>query len=287
MLMIVIAVLAIAALYLAKVVFLPLAFAILFAFLLAPLVSSLERFRLPRTLAVVLVIMGFAGILGCFGWLVGSQLIQMAGDLPRYQENIDRKLALISHPGDTAFTRAKAEVERLSNRVGQIGWGNDTHEVAPGNMVSLPQQQAMPVREVARPTGRLDQVGGILDPLVTAFLTIVFTFFVLLRREDLRNRLIGLTGRGHVNLTTLAMMDAAARISRYFQLQLAVNTTYGAIVLLALYLIGVPHFILFGALASLLRFIPYIGAPIAAALPTVMSLAAFSGWSHALLVMGM
>jgi len=280
------AVLAVAALYLAKVVFLPLAFAILFAFLLAPLVSSLERFRLPRTLAVVLVIMGFASILGCLGWLVGSQLIQMAGDLPRYQENIDRKLALVSHPGDTAFTRAKTEVERLSNRLEQIASGTDNRTEASGNMVSLPQQP-MPVREVARPTGRLDQVGGILDPLVTAFLTTVFTFFVLLRREDLRNRLIGLTGRGHLNVTTLAMMDAAARISRYFQLQLTVNTSYGAIVLLALYFIGVPHFILFGLLASLLRFIPYIGAPIAATLPTVMALVAFHGWTQGLLVIAL
>jgi predicted PurR-regulated permease PerM len=77
-------VLVVAALYLAKVVFLPLAFAILFAFLLAPLVSSLQRFRLPRVLAVVLVIAGLAATLGSVGWLAGSQLIELAGDLPKY-----------------------------------------------------------------------------------------------------------------------------------------------------------------------------------------------------------
>ena len=278
------AVVVIAALYLAKVVFLPLAFAVLFAFLLAPLVSSLERIRFPRTLAVVLVIAGFAASLGCVGWLAGSQLIQMAGDLPKYQANIDRKLALVHDHGSTSFSRAEAEVERLGNRVEQITSGSDTADGTPGRAAG-PQQQAVPVREVRSSTGRSFQAGGILDPVVTAFLTIVFTFFVLLRREDLRNRLIGLAGRGHVNVTTLAMMDANARISRYFQLQLAVNATYGAIIVLALYLIGIPHFVLFGALASILRFIPYIGAPTAGLLPTVLAFAVFQGWRQGLMVM--
>ena len=277
------AVLVIAALYLAKVVFLPLAFAILFAFLLAPLVSSLERIRLPRTLAVVLVIAGFAASLGGVGWLAGSQLVQMANDLPKYQANIDRKLASVHHGGNTSFSRAEAEVERLADRLEQITSGGDAPDGAPGRTDA--QRQAVPVREVKSPTGRLFQVGGILDPAITAFLTIVFTFFVLLRREDLRNRLIGLTGRGHVNVTTLALMDANARISRYFRMQLAVNSTYGSIIVLALYLIGVPHFALFGALASILRFVPYIGAPTAALLPTVLSFAVFQGWRQGLLVL--
>ncbi|HEX8711642.1 MAG TPA: AI-2E family transporter [Terracidiphilus sp.] len=278
------AVLAIAALYLAKVVFLPLAFAILFAFLLAPLVSSLERIRLPRALAVLLVIAGFAASLGCVGWVAGSQLLQMAADLPKYQANIDAKLALVHDHGNTPFDRAEAAVGRLVDRLEQIAPGSGTPEGARGQTGGA-QQQPVPVREVGSSTGRLYQVGGILDPVITVFLTAVFTFFVLLRREDLRNRVIGLTGRGHVNVTTLAMMDASARISRYFQLQLAVNATYGAIVVLALYLIGVPHFVLFGALASLLRFIPYIGAPTAALLPTVFAFAVFQGWRQGLLVM--
>ena len=278
------AVLAIAALYLAKVVFLPLAFAVLFAFLLAPLVSRLERIRLPRTLAVVLVIAGFAAFVGCIGWLAGSQLIQTVGDLPMYQANIDKKLALVHQHGDTAFSRAEAEVERLGNRFEQLASSTDESTGAPIPTGTAPQQP-VPVREVTPSGHRLFQVGGILDPLITAFLTTVFTFFVLLRREDLRNRLIGLTGRGHVNVTTLAMMDASARISRYFQLQLAVNGTYGAIVVLALYLIGVPHFVLFGALASTLRFIPYIGAPIAGILPSILAFAVFQGWRQGLLVM--
>jgi predicted PurR-regulated permease PerM/methylmalonyl-CoA mutase cobalamin-binding subunit len=278
------AVLVVAALFLAKVVFLPLAFAILFGFLLAPLVGSLERIRLPRTLAVLLVIAGFGTVLGWVGWLAGSQLVQTAGDLPKYQANIDAKFALAHLHGNTAFDRAEAEVERLGNRLEQIVSGDHTSEGSPEHTAG-PHQQPVPVREVGSSTDRLYQVGGILGPVVTAFLTTVFTFFVLLRREDLRDRLIGLTGRGHVNVATLAMMDAGARISRYFQLQLAVNATYGTIVVLALYLIGVPHFVLFGALASILRFIPYIGAPIAAILPTVLAFAVFPGWRQGLLVL--
>lgn len=279
------AVIAVAALYLAKVVFLPLAFAILFAFLLAPLINWLERFRLPRTLAAAIVIAAFASILGCIAWVIGSQLIQMAGDLPNYQANIDRKLSLVHQQNNTAFSRAETAVQRLGNRVEQATPAVDANDAASAPNPAAPQQEPIRVQDVSRARGRLDHFGGILDPLVTFFLTIVFTFFVLLRREDLRNRLIGLAGRGHVNVTTLAMMDAADRISRYFRLQLAVNATYGAIVILALYLIGVPHFVLFGALASILRFIPYIGAPIAGILPTILSLAVFPGWSHGLLVL--
>jgi predicted PurR-regulated permease PerM len=276
-------VLVVAALYLAKVVFLPLAFAILFAFLLAPLVSSLQRFRLPRVLAVVLVIAGLAATLGSVGWLAGSQLIELAGDLPKYQANIDAKLARVHDQGNTAFNRAEAEVEHLGNGLEPTGSKTDTPNGAPGTATG--PQQPVPVREVPSSNRRLYQVGGILDPVITAFLTIVFTFFVLLHREDLRDRLIGLTGRGHVNVTTLAMMDAGARISRYFRLQLAVNATYGAIVVLALHLIGIPHFVLFGALASILRFIPYVGAPIAAFLPAIFAFAVFQGWRQGLLVL--
>lgn len=278
------AVLAVAALYLAKIVFLPLAFAILFAFLLAPLVSSLQRIRLPRVLAVVLVVAGSVAILGSIGWLAGSQVIQMAGDLPKYQANIDAKLALVHDHGNTAFSRAETEVEHLGNRLEQIGSKTEAPNGAPGSATGS-QQPPVPVREVPSSNRRLYQVGGILDPAITALLTIVFTFFVLLHREDLRDRLIGLTGRGHVNVTTLAMMDAGARISRYFRLQLAVNATYGAIVVLALYLIGVPHFALFGALASILRFIPYLGAPVAAFLPAIFAFAVFQQWRQGLLVL--
>jgi hypothetical protein len=142
------------------------------------------------------------------------------------------------------------------------------------------------VREVSRAPARLDQLGGILEPITTALLSVVFTFFVLLQREDLRNRVIHLTGERNVSSITQAMRDASARISRYFSLQLLVNSIYGAVITGVLYVLGLPHALLFGTLAAILRFVPYIGWMGAAALPTVLSLAVFHGWQKSLIVLG-
>ena len=284
---VIVAVLTIAILFLAKVLFLPLAFSILFAFLLAPLVNWLERLRLPRSLAAIAVILGFGALLGTAGWMLFTQLVAVTNDLPIYRDNITQKMQAIHSPSDSAFSRARLEVERLSD---ELGLANSSPILPPAHpqpdhqpLGSSPQRPVQ-VREVARPTGRLDQLGGILEPLTTAFLCVVFTFFVLLQREDLRNRVIHLSGERNLSVMTQAMKDASARISRYFSLQLMVNLTYGSLVCTALYFIGLPHAFLFGFMAGLLRFVPYLGAPIAALLPTLLSLAVFHGWTHSLLI---
>ncbi len=280
---VVVSVVVIAILYLAKVLFLPLAFAILFAFLLAPLVSGLERLHLPRALGAILVIAGFATLLGAAAWMLFTQLVGVTNDLPSYRENITQKLEAIHSPSNSAFARAQREVERLSEELGLANSSMVIH-TKPGS--NEPPEQPVPVREVARPTGRLDQLGGILEPLTTAFLCVVFTFFMLLQREDLRNRLIHLSGDHNLTIMTHAMKDAGNRISRYFLLQLLVNLTYGTLVFAALYSIGLPHAALFGSMAGLLRFFPYVWAPIAALLPTLLSLAVFHGWMHSALIVG-
>ncbi|MGB6303788.1 MAG: AI-2E family transporter, partial [Acidobacteriaceae bacterium] len=140
------------------------------------------------------------------------------------------------------------------------------------------------VQEVGK-SDRLDTIGGVLGSMVSVFLVVVFTFFMLLQREDLRNRLIRLTGRGHLNLMTQAMDEAGHRVSRYLALQLLVNTCYGTLVFVALYFLALPHALLWGALAGILRFIPYVGAPTAALLPTVFSIAVYTGWTPTLLIM--
>lgn len=284
-----IAVVVIAVLYLAKVLFLPLAFAILFAFLLAPLVSGLERLRLPRPLAAIIVILGFAALLGTAAWMLFTQLVAVTNDLPAYRDNITQKLEAIHSPSNSAFSRAQRVVERLSEELGLANSSAVLHQppAKQGNKpLGATPDRPVQVREVARPTGRLDQLGGILEPLTTSFLCVVFTFFVLLQREDLRNRVIHLSGDRNLSVMTQAMKDASARISRYFSLQLLVNLTYGLIVFAALYFIGLPHAALFGALAGLLRFVPYLGAPFAALLPTFLSLAVFHGWEHSVMIVG-
>lgn len=286
--LITIVVLAVAVLYLAKVLLLPLGFAILFAFLLAPVVAALERLRLPRPVAALVVILSFSAILLVSAWTIFTQLIAIANDLPTYGDNIAQKMRTLHSPSNSAYSRAQREIETISN---ELGIANST-----GAIPTPSESQAKPlgaspdhpvqVREVGRPTGRLDQLGGIIEPLTTALLAVVFTFFVLLQREDLRNRLIHLSGDRNLSLMTQAMGEASRRISRYFLLQVAVNVVYGGLVCVALYFIGLPHWFLFGALAFLCRFVPYVGAPIAALTPTVLSLAVFSGWRHSAEIFG-
>lgn len=285
-----VAVLAVAVLYLAKVLLLPLGIAILFAFLLAPLVAFLERLRFPRPIAVLLVILAFASLLFVTTWSLFTQLVAIANDLPTYRDNIEQKMQALHGPSDSAFGRAETEIQAL---IDELGIANSTATAAVHSPDQVKQEpigstpeHPLHVREVAHPNGRLDQLGGIIEPLATTLLAVVFTFFVLLQREDLRNRLIRLSGERNLSLMTQAMGDASRRISRYFQLQVAVNLTFGSFVCLALSLIGLPHAILFGALAALCRFIPYIGVPVVAMMPTLLSLAFFPGWRHTALTVG-
>jgi predicted PurR-regulated permease PerM len=286
--LIAVAVLAIAVLYLAKVLLLPLGFAILFAFLLAPVVALLERLRLPRAIAALLVIFAFAALLLVATWTLFTQLVAIANDLPTYGGNIAQKMQALHSPSNSAYSRAQRELQDISE---ELGIANSTGALPPpgqrdANPIGTTPDHPMQVREVGRPTGRLDQLGGIVEPLTTALLAVVFTFFVLLQREDLRNRLIRLSGDRNLSLMTQAMSDASRRISRYFLLQVAVNVVYGAIVCVALYLIGLPHAALFAALATLCRFVPYVGAPIAALTPTLLSIAVFHGWRHSAEIFG-
>ncbi len=279
----------IAALYLAKIVLLPLALAMLFTFLLAPVVTWLERIRIPRVLAILLVILAFGTAVGMVGWTVAGQLIEVTNHLPDYRENIANKIAVFHKTRDTRLTRAQHEVQHLGEQLGIAqpeGNAADAHRRYERELGTSPQHP-LNVREVGKSPSPLDSLPGIFHPMAALLLVIVFTFFMLLQREDLRNRLIRLTGRGHLNLMTQAMDEAGNRVSRYFQLQLLVNICYGSIIFTGLHFIGLPHAMLWGALAGLLRFIPYIGAPIAALLPTLLSMAVFNGWEHTLIIMAM
>lgn len=285
--LVIVGVVAIAVLYLAKVLFLPLGFAILFAFLLAPLVSTLQRIRLPRTVASAVVILGFFSLLCVGTWFLFTQIVSIANDLPTYRANINQKLAAIKSPSNSAFSRARQEIERLGNELGVANSLPLLLEPDGGNEnkpLGASPEHPVSVREVSGEASRLNALGGVVEPLVIGFLTIVFTFFVLLEREDLRNRLIRLSGDRNLPVVTEALDDASRRISRYFRMLLTVNVVYGTIIFVALWTLGLPHALLFGALAGLLRFIPYIGAPVATGLPTALSLAVFHGWEKALTI---
>jgi predicted PurR-regulated permease PerM len=286
LLAIALAVVVVSGLYLAKTVILPFALALLLSFMLAPLVSALERIRVPRILAVLVVLFAATAGLGAIGWTVFTQLVEVTADLPAYTLNIQKKALSFRQSKTASIARAQQELERLSEQLGDLTSeltkdseypGAESHASSPDRPVS--------VREVGGNHGRVDALGGVLGVVVSVLLVAVFTFFMLLKREDLRDRLIKLCGHDHLTLMTQAMDDTSRRVSRYLSLQLLMNTGYGITIFVALRLIGLPHAVLWGTVAGLLRFIPYIGAPIAALLPIVLSIAVFDGWTETLLIM--
>lgn len=276
---------AIAVLYLAKTVVVPLALAILFSFLLSPLVTLLERIRLPRVLAVIVVILAAGIAVGTIGWTVFNQLVSVTDHMADFTYNINRKLETLKPSKSTSFSRAQQELDRLGQELSTLNL-DAPDENSPPQKKTLGASAAHPisVQEVGK-SDRLDTIHGVLGSMVAVFLVFVFSFFMLLQREDLRNRLIRLTGRGHLNLMTQAMDEAGHRVSRYLALQLLMNTCYGTLIFVALYFLALPHALLWGALAGILRFIPYIGAPTAAFLPTVFSIAVYTAWTPTLLIM--
>jgi predicted PurR-regulated permease PerM len=280
--------LVVATLYLAKVLLLPLAIAVLFAFLLAPLVTGLERLRIPAALAAGIVITSFAAALAGAGWLIFSQLVSIANDLPAYSENISEKMSAIQSPNDSAFSRARSEINQLDDELKSL----DPTAAAPNQGSNNPARKPLGstaehplhVTDVSRTPGRLDELGGVVGAMTTASLSVVLTFVVLLQRKDLRNRMIRLSGDLNLRVMTEALNDAGRRISRYFSLQLLVNIVYGTVVLAVLYFIGLPHALFFGALAGICRFIPYLGWPTATIAPVILSLALFHGWARTLFI---
>ncbi len=285
LLAVVVTVVLITVLYLAKTVILPLALAMLLTFVLAPVVTWLERARLPRTVAIAAVMLAAGAILGSAGWTVFMQLVQVTDALPAYTTNIQEKIQSFQQPQTTGFNRAQRELNDLSKQISEWSSGFTSDQGHGGTVELGSPSHPVSVKEVGGSQGRLDALSGMLGVVVSVILVAVFTFFMLLQREDLRNRFIRLSGHGHLHLMTQAMDDTSRRVSRYLSLQSLVNMGFGLIVFVALHFIALPHALLWGALAGLLRFIPYIGAPIGAFLPTALSVAVFNGWTKTLLIM--
>lgn len=284
-------------LYLAADILMPIALAVLLGFVLTPIVSRLERWRLgriPSVLAVVVLL--FLAIIG-FGAVVGSQLGDLADNLPTYQRNIHAKIeSLRSVTASTgnrgalkqatdAFRDLQQEIERATAGAAPA---NQLPGAGPAPQAGTPtHREPVPVRIDQSDTGVFDLVGRVLGPamtpIATAGMVLVFTIFMLLQREDLRDRMIRLVGSGDLSRTTEAMNDAGERVSRYLLMQVVVNVTYGLPIGVGLWLLGVPNPLLWGLLATVLRFIPFLGPVIASAFPIMLSFAVDSGWTLPLL----
>ena len=283
----------IAALYFARDLLIPLALAGLLTFLLAPLVTRLERW-IGRIAAVLLVVATIFSVIGVAGWVLTRQLVDLATRLPDYKINIETKIHSFQLPSSGPFKRLSETVAELKKDL----HGSDAPTVSqatgkPGSAVAVPASAA-PAQQVqvvetstANPLQLLQVIlSPLLGPLGTAGLVILLVIFMLLKREDLRSRLIRLIGQGRISATTRAMEDAGQRVSRYLLMQLLVNVTFGIAAAVGLFFIGMPNAILWGALATVLRFIPYIGPWIAAAFPIILSLAVSPTWMMPLLTLG-
>ena len=282
----ILAVIIVAMLYFGREIFVPIALAILLSFVLAPVVLILQRIHVPRGFAVVSVALLAFALIFAMGSLLATQLTQLAGDLPRYQSTISEKIQSFrdTRAGRGTLERASDMLKDLSKEIDRpkdSGSGHGPNSIASPN--GSGSQAPVPV-EVRQPDpGALENLRTLISPLVhplaTTGIIIIFVIFILLQREDLRNRLIRLAGSYDLQRTTAALDDAARRLSRLFLTQLILNSAFGVVIGLGLWFIGTPSAIVWGILAMVLRFVPYIGAVIAAAFPLALAVAVDPGWS--------
>ncbi|PDT53112.1 MULTISPECIES: AI-2E family transporter [Sinorhizobium] len=268
----------VAVLYFASEVFLPLAIAILLTFALAPVVSRLRRAGLPRSVAVIVTVATAFLFLSAFSVILAVQVSEVAQNLPTYQYNIIEKIRVLKEAGSESqiFDRISRVVERISTEISR------PRPETPVSPAPEPGQKPLLV-EIFSPERPIETLRNIINPLLgplaTTGLVIVVVIFMLFEREDLRDRFIRLVGYGDLHRTTEALQDAAARVGQYLLMQLVVNITYGIPLAVGLWLLGIPNAILWGMLAIVLRFVPYIGPVIAAVLPLFLAFAAAPGWS--------
>jgi predicted PurR-regulated permease PerM len=277
-------VLIVAALFLARDVLIPLALAVLISFVLAPLALALRRTGLPRAPAVIAVVaLTFGAILGV-GALGTAQISQLAEQLPQYQLNIRDKIrSLKSVTNSAVATQANSVIEDIGR---EIARGKQAQPAPTTQPLGSKDGAPVPV-EIRSATSNplkvaIDFLQPIISPLATTGLVVLFVIFILLQREDLRDRVIKLLGTRELHRTTEAMDEAASRLSRYFLLQTALNAGFGLVVGLGLWVIGVPSPLLWGIFTMLMRFVPYIGSLLAAVLPVALAAAVDPGWTMVL-----
>ncbi|WP_027798523.1 AI-2E family transporter [Paraburkholderia dilworthii] len=270
------------ALYFGRAVLIPITLSVLLSFLLAPLVQTLRRLHMGQLPSIFIAVLFALAALLAVGALIGAQLVQLAGDLPQYQVAIEQKIETVQEKtigrADSLMSRAAATLQRVApskpppprptgraaRNAPAVPTPVEVHEPSP-TPLQLAQRALSPA----------------IAPIETTFIVLVVTIFILLQREDLRDRLISLFGSRDLHRTTTAINDAAVRLSRYFVAQLGVNLSAGGVIAIGLAIIGVPGALLFGVIAALLRFVPYIGIWIAAILAVFLAAAIQPQWTMA------
>jgi predicted PurR-regulated permease PerM len=272
-------VLTVGCLYWAQAFLIPVALAVLLTYLLSPVVTLLERRGLPSVAAVLTVVTMAFVALGGLAWVLALQMSSLAAELPQYRDNIRQKIADVRLLGrGSGLERAQKAVEGAAGEAQR-----DVERATPSS-----DRQPKPTPVIIQYERGLWNVpvtvGPWLEPLGGAGLVVILVPFMLLGRQDLRNRVVRLFGFGRLALTTRALDEANARVSRFLLSQTTINASFGVLATVGLLLLGVPYALLFGLLGGALRFIPYVGPWIGALLPIGVSLAVFPGWTRPLLL---
>ncbi|MBE7196581.1 MAG: AI-2E family transporter [Parafilimonas terrae] len=270
----------VAALYFGREVFIPLVLAILLSFVLAPVVSLLRRIRLGRVPSVIIAVLLALAVLGGIGAVIGTQVAGLAGNLPQYRTTVQAKVAGLQQgwlgEANRILQRFNHQVHDATQKADAAG---TTAETGPAG--DTPKAQLVRVEQPEpSPLALAEKVlGPIVSPLTDVGIVLVVVVFLLMQREDLRNRMIRLFGSSDLHRTTVAMDDAAGRLGTYFLAQLGMNATFGVIIGVGLWLIGVPNPLLWGVFSAIMRFIPYIGAIASGILPVALAAAVDPGWT--------
>jgi len=289
----IVGVVVVSCLYWAQKVFIPVAMAVFLTFLLAPLVTYLQRRHLGRTPSVILVVLLAALALSGIVWLVTAEVTGLAADTPTYTKNIKEKirsLRQMSH-GSVGERLDKMIQDLTGEWAAQPANPNDGSTDQPAEPVN--PAAAKPTAVVLQPESPawLSRLPAMFIPAVELLgglaFALVLVVFMLLKREDLRNRVIRLMGHGRMTVMTKALDDAGQRVSRFLLMQFFINFSFGLALAIGLFVIQVPHAFLWGFLAAVLRYVPYLGTMITSLLLITLSLAAFTGWLAPLLVIGL
>jgi predicted PurR-regulated permease PerM len=281
-----VAALIIAALYFGREIFVPFALAVLLSFVLAPFVMRLHSWRIPRTISVLVVVFIGFSIIFSLGGLMVSQATRLAAKLPGYQQTLSDKIESLRGlmGGSGTLEQASTVLKELKT---ELQHRDAAGRPADSELARQPSDKPIPV-EVRQPDpGAFSTLSAIIQPLISPLTTtgivVIFVVFVLLQREDLRNRLVRLAGSADIQRTTAALDDAGKRLSKLFLTQIAFNAVFGLAIGTGLEFIGVPSAPLWGLIAMIMRFVPYIGALISAVFPLILAAAVGSGWQMLIL----
>jgi predicted PurR-regulated permease PerM len=276
------AVLLVAVLSVAETILVPLALAAMLGFVLMPLVAALERRGIHRLPSVAVVLSIVLAVVALFGYVLAYEFNDLARHMPRYSVSIKAKLATLRETRKGAFGTIESTLERVTHDLDEQDLADRRRETGQPPPAPL-RNDAQPVVVVANQPSDLQSLHDILEPVLKPFATagivLILVGFILVQREDIRNRLIRLVGQGRITVTTRTLDEAGARISGFLFTQFVINAAFGVCVTIGLLVIGVPYALLWGASAALLRFVPYLGSLLAMLMPVALAIVSSVHWT--------